>query len=260
MSAVVPNSPCRGQNQRAIKRPHINLTARPRRAFFLKNMQVIFGVGIAIILAALLLRTYLKQKRKHAQEFDRIFAQVKAILDTPVIATGTSLGSQRLDGQYQNNPVQIQTIKDTLATRKLPSLWLMVTLPAKLPVTAKLDMMLRSAGPTSFSNFDFLTHHIRKPSGFPEQSDLRSDAETGYAELGIVAKHLSFFGNPRAKELLITPQGLRLVILLAEAERGRYVVLREANFTEVQIDADLAISMIETLLALKTALEDHAKL
>ncbi len=221
-------------------------------------MQNIFGLILAGVLVVIFLRTYVAQKRRKVAAADLLFAQIRDVLVTPTQTSSTSLGSQRLDGFYKNNAVQVQTVTDTLATRKLPSLWLMVTVPTKLPVTAKLDMMLRSAGPTSFSNFDFLRNSIRLPSGFPEHAALRSDHESGYANLKIVKNHIEFFANPRAKELLITPDGLRLVVQLAEAERARYVVMREANFSDVQIDAELVQNMIESLLALKVALEDHA--
>lgn len=221
-------------------------------------MQTFFAFIIAALLALFLVRNYLTKRQRNATATSRLFSQVRSLLKNSSETGGNSLGSHRLDGVYQNHPVQIQTITDTLATRKLPSLWLMVTVPAKLPVTAKLDMMLRSAGPTSFSNFDFLNHSLVPPAGFPEHAALRSDKDSGYANLNIVKNHISFFANPRAKELLITPEGLRLVVQLAEAERARYVVMREANFSDVQIDADLVKEMLETLLALKAALEDHS--
>ncbi len=220
-------------------------------------MQTFIAITIAALLAILLVRNYFVQRQRNATAASRLFSQVRNLLDNSTETVGTSLGSHRVDGVFQNNLVQIQTITDTLATRKLPSLWLMVTVLAKLPVTAKLDMMLRSAGPTSFSNFDFLNHSISLPTGFPEHSALRSDKDAGYANLNIVKNHIGFFANPRAKELLITPDGIRLVVQLAEAERARYVVMREANFSDVQVDGELVREMIKTLLALKVALEDH---
>ncbi len=221
-------------------------------------MQNFIAYTIAGLLGTVLVRSYFAQKRRKQAGAELLFSQVRDLLNTPIHSSGISLGSQRLDGFYKENAVQIQTVSDTLATRKLPCLWLMVTIPDKLPVTAKLDMMLRSAGPTSFSNFDFLRHSIGLPPGFPEHATLRSDHDSGYANLKIVKNHLEFFANPRAKELLITPDGLRLVIQIAEAERSRYVVMREANFSDVQIEAELVQNMIESLLALKAALEEHA--
>ena len=223
-------------------------------------MQNFIALMIAGLLATVLVRSFLAHKRRERTVTQVLFSEVRNLLAAPQQISGTSLGSQRLDGLYQNHAVQIQTVTDTLATRKLPSLWLMVTVTDKLGVTAKLDLMMRSAAPTSFSNFDFLKYSLPLPAGFPELAALRSDKTSGYANLNIIKNHLGFFMNPRAKELLVTPDGLRLVIQLAEAERARYVVMREANFSDVQIDGNLVREMIETLLALKVALEENVLL
>jgi hypothetical protein len=68
----------------------------------------------------------------------------------------------------------------------------------------------------------------------------------------IIAGHLDVFAEGRAKELLITPNGVRIVWLLAEADRVRYGVFRQADFG----DAALHPALIERLLRSATALRD----
>ena len=83
---------------------------------------------------------------------------------------GQTAGVWTLNGRYRDHHFQLKTVADTLATRKLPSLWLMVTLPEPLPVTATTNMMMRAAGVTSFSNFDFLAPHTGFACGLPGAS------------------------------------------------------------------------------------------
>ncbi|RVD48265.1 hypothetical protein EN746_24420, partial [Mesorhizobium sp. M8A.F.Ca.ET.023.02.2.1] len=62
------------------------------------------------------------------------------------------------------------------------------------------------------------------------------------------------FADGRAKELLITPNGVRIVWLLAEAERARYGVFRQAAFGDTRIDATLIERLLVSLSKLRDAI------
>ncbi len=223
----------------------------------MSELKNIFGLVIAVLIFVALFRRVQNAKQERKGSVDLLFADVKSLFVNPVLSAGESAGTQQLEGVYAGQAIQLKTITDTLSVRKLPSLWLMVTLPCAVPVTAKLDMMLRPAGVTSFSNFDFLDHTLKSPDGFPEFAVLRSDKLAGYADLVIIKQHIGIFANPKFKELLVTPQGLRLVLQVAEASRAHYGVLRDARFGDVSIDRAIVQDALETLLALKAALVEH---
>ena len=92
------------------------------------------------------------------------------------------------------------------------------------------DMMMRPGSPTTFSNFDHLDHTLPMAAGFPPEAVLRTDRKGVRFPHDIIASHLDLFAEGRAKELLITPNGVRIVWLLAEADRARYGVFRQAEF------------------------------
>ena len=91
-------------------------------------------------------------------------------------------------------------------------------------------MMMRPGSPTTFSNFDHLDHTLPKAAGFPAEAVVRTDRKGVRFPSEIIAGHLDVFADGRAKELLITPNGVRIVWLLAEADRARYGVFRQAEF------------------------------
>lgn len=62
------------------------------------------------------------------------------------------------------------------------------------------------------------------------------------------------FADPHAKELLITPKGVRIVWQLAEAERGRYGVFRQVEFGEVRLAPDLLRAILDRLIAIEQAI------
>lgn len=175
------------------------------------------------------------------------------IADAANVSDGTA-GVITWEGSWNGQRVQLRTIVDTLATRKLPARWLSVSITEKVAVAATFDMMMRPGSPTTFSNFDHLRDTLPKAPGFPAEAVLRTDRRGTRFPQGIIADHLEPFSEGRAKELLITPNGVRIVWLLAEAERARYGVFRQAAFGDVQIDPELIQRLLRSLSALRDAI------
>jgi hypothetical protein len=216
------------------------------------------GLGL-VALAVLgwrLVYVFRRKQRQRAASTEFLFADVLAIVEKRVFEQRGADEFPRMSGTYCGFPVQIYPLVDTLATRRLPALWLMVTLQDKLPVKAHFDLMMRPAGPTTFSNFDHLPHTLDRQEGFPEEAVIRTDSAEDVLPASLLEPHLEPFFGPRAKELLITENGLRIVCLLAEAERARYGVLRQAEFGEVQIDGQLARDILDRLIAIRKDILD----
>jgi hypothetical protein len=66
---------------------------------------------------------------------------------------------------------------------------------------------------------------------------------------------MSLFEDPRAKELVISPRGVRLVYQAAQAERAHYLVLRQARFENSKIDPALAGSLLDRAIAIAASLD-----
>ncbi len=223
----------------------------------MQNIQLIFAALIAVRLAYLLVKKAKAAKQKSITNANSLlFRDVLPLLVDPKIEAGKTVGSWTLTGRFKNQFFQIQTIVDILATRKLPSLWLMITLPEPQPVKAIFDLMMRPSGPSTFSNFDFLTTTVPTPAHFPTHAVIRTDDPSNLFALDRVLPFLEIFQGRLGKELLISPKGLRIVVQAAEADRARYSVLREADFGSVTIDAGLATRCMQTLLDLQTSLKE----
>ncbi|WP_167531348.1 MULTISPECIES: hypothetical protein [unclassified Mesorhizobium] len=210
----------------------------------------------AIVLALVLHFAWLARRSR-----DRASAALAAdeasirtvVADVANVSEGTA-GVITWEGSWNGHHVQLRTIVDTLATRKLPARWLSVSLTEKVAVPAVFDMMMRPGSPTTFSNFDHLDHTLPKAPGFPAEAVLRTDRRGTRFPQGIIAGHLEPFADGRAKELLITPNGVRIVWLLAEAERARYGVFRQAAFGDTRIDATLIERLLVSLSKLRDAI------
>ena len=189
-----------------------------------------------------------------ASRIRSFYARAEGVLDGSELESTGSLGYPRLIGRYRGFPVQVLPIVDTLPVRRLPALWLLVTLQSSLPVTGRFDLMMRPTAPTTFSNFDLLPITLQRHPDFPRDAVVRTDDEDHVLPAHIVAPHLDLFDDPRGKELLITPNGVRIVWLMAEANRARYGVFREADFGEADLDPDLLRDLLDRLVALREAI------
>jgi hypothetical protein len=222
-------------------------------------LRVVVALAVALVLATLLYRRWRREEAEKLRAPQRLFGRVTSLLDGATLESTGRVSYPCLCGRYAGVPVQVLPVVDTLAVRRLPAFWLLVTMQTALPVAAKLDFMMRPAGPTTFSNFDLLPHTLPCPAGFPRDGVLRTDDPERAPPAAWLEGHLGPFENPRAKELLVAPQGLRFVWLLAEAERARYGVFRQAEFGALEIDPAVLDDLLARLLALREAIIVRAR-
>ena len=88
----------------------------------------------------------------------------------------TPHGFARLAGRHEGRRFDLQALPDALSYRKLPCLWLMVTLTEPMPVAGTTHIMMRPSGTEVFSRFAELPHAVALPAGFPDGAVLRTDA------------------------------------------------------------------------------------
>ncbi|MGE4248576.1 MAG: hypothetical protein AB7F09_04255 [Parvibaculaceae bacterium] len=225
----------------------------------LETLTTFLGIAVAI---GLLIRLGIKLRqaaRKRAAAPETFFAKVKPLIENARYEGEGAVGYPQLVGRYSGLPVRLQPVIDTLAVRKLPSLWLLATIPDPLPITATFDLMMRPAGPTTFSNFDHLPATLDSLPDLPLYAVVRTDDPDHVLPHHVVAPHLAIFSAPWAKELLITPKGLRIVWQVAEADRARYGVFRQAEFGEVELDPELVRNLLDRLIALRKSILDWTK-
>lgn len=188
------------------------------------------------------------------------FAALTPLFDRVVSRTEPT-GFPRMTGHLGGHDFDLQAVQDSLTFRKLPALWVMVTLTEPQPVKAALHVMARPAGNEPFSHFANLPHslpppHLLGPNSLPEGTALRSDNAAGLPDLDTLAPHFAIFADPRVKELVISPKGLRLVILADEADRGRFLIFREAELGQTPLGPARITPLITALLAIRQSLKE----
>jgi hypothetical protein len=72
--------------------------------------------------------------------------------------------------------------------------------------------------------------------------------------LELIAQHMALFEDPQMKELLITPKGIRLVRQIWQAQRTEYLVLRQAKFSGVHIEAAIVECLMNAAIEISASL------
>jgi len=228
---VVINSPCHGQNRKGIN---------------ISFLVVISGVILAS-LTYLLLRA--AQHRRAARS--SFFASIAPNLHS-LRRTITASGFERLSGQVNNREIDLQIIPDSLTYRKLPCFWLLLSQIEPLPLSQKISLMARPTGFETFSGHSQLPcQTVKLPASLPHDMALRSERELEPQEMALLCRHVSLFNNPHIKELLLSPQGMRLTWLMQEANRGRYLLFREAELSCPPLEWTELVPLLESLEILR---------
>lgn len=163
-------------------------------------------------------------------------------------------GFPRLAGTYGGARFDIRVVPDTLTTRKLPALWLLVTLTESQPLRATWHLMLRPRGTETFSSFDRLPRTLPPRPDLPADSALRTDAPLG-ARPPALAPLIEALGEARLKEVILSPKGLRLTCLLEEAHRSRYLLFRDAEMGQAPLPPEILLPLLDALLDLPAGLK-----
>ncbi|MGD9510028.1 MAG: hypothetical protein AB7I59_26375 [Geminicoccaceae bacterium] len=169
-------------------------------------------------------------------------------------------GFSRLAGRYAGHAVDLQAVPDSLTFRKLPALWLLVSLTEPQPLAGETRIMLRPSGLEPFSTFARLPAETAPPPGFPAHCVVRTTAPGHPPPARVMAALAGLFEDPALKEVVLSPAGLRLVRLAEEAPRGAYLLFREADLGRTAVPAATVQPMLETLIGLARELaraDDH---
>ncbi len=204
-------------------------------------------IALTLWLVVVTIRASQQRKVARAGYFDA----VKPLFDR-VVCRLEPTGFPRATCHFGPHAFDLQALPDSLTFRKLPALWIMVSLPEALPLRATLDIMARPNGQEPFSRFASLPLSWPCPAFLPAGTGVRSDDGIRIWPEDLIARHADVFADPRVKELLISPKGLRIVLLGDEAERGRYLIFRDA---EVGLDP-LAPARLLPILQMLVSLRD----
>lgn len=185
----------------------------------------------------------------HADFFDDCEPLFDAVKVSPA-----EVGSARMVGRYHGVSVDLQAVAESTDRRAPAVLWLMVTIPAPMPVRARLHLRMHSSGLIGASRFAELPVDVAPPPGFPAGLSLRADRKDAQVPRQVLRRHLDFFASDRAAEMVISPQGLGLVWRAEGADLGRGQTTGDGKQAHVLLAPAALQPLLDRLLALRSDL------
>lgn len=213
--------------------------------------------GLAAIALGLALLAWFQRRERAALWARRgaILADCLPLVDSGTIGVGRD-GFPCLAGLIAGRQVRADVLPDTLTLRRLPQLWLSLTILTSLPQRACLGVLVRPSGAEFYARTPDLPLRFEAPAGFPSEVMVRGDGRKALEFLEGAHEALAdLLQDPRVKEVLLTPRGLRIVYQAAEGQRGQHLVLRQCDFGEAKVDAATFMQLYDGLEAILTALQ-----
>jgi len=207
-------------------------------------------IALAAI-AAVILISY-REHRGVLAARRRLLNSCAGVLERAELSHGGD-GFPRLAGQYEGRPVRVELIPDTMTIRRLPQLWLSVSLLDRNPGVAGFSILVRPTGNEFYSLNTHFSHRYEPPPGFPAEALIRGDRGAGRLLAELSAPIGAILADPRVKEVAITERGLRIVRQAGEGKRGEHLLLRQALFENANVshtDLESVLHHLETLRAI----------
>jgi hypothetical protein len=209
-----------------------------------------------LTLAALIVLPWLyaRDTRRARERRGELFADSLRLFETYRV-TQDGLNYPVLEGRYQGLPVRLEPVLDNMGWRKLPSLWLKASLLVPNATRGTLDFLVRPQGIEFYSPYYDFDEHLQIPENWPQDALLSTLPGMATPPLEQLTAHIEAFDDPKTKELVVTPHGIRLVYQAAQAERAYYLVLRQATFAEPHVDPALVRTLLDRLIGIAATLD-----
>lgn len=174
------------------------------------------------------------------------FAKVMKVNETHFNAAGYAA----LKGVFNQTPLSLRVEVDNLTARKIPVMWLHIKLHNTSSINGSLDILVRPQNTEIYSPSWLWSQPVEPLAGWPQHARYMSRDVTPNLQ-AIDTDVRTLFADEKVKELLITPEAVRLTYMIRQADRGNYLLLRSVQFDDDPIDSDQVAALTRQLQRLQ---------
>ncbi len=208
---------------------------------------------IFVVMLVTLYRQYRHATRYNAEARGQLFDTCGTLLQKAQKSQDQA-GLPVLQGDYAGYKVGLSVVVDTLGWRKVPPMWLLIKVEANTPSTGTLDYIVRPTNNEFYSPSWQWDGVLTIPSAWPQHAILKYQQQA--ADLTLLEAHVpALFADANMKELLLTPQMVRLTYLVKQAERGEYLIMRNAIYENTPIASDVVARLLKQAIAIRQNVE-----
>jgi hypothetical protein len=217
-------------------------------------MNVIY-VGLLAALGLLMFGKYQRDAKRKVLSRSRVFDDCQTLLQNVQISQDKA-NLPVLQGSYGGYQVALSIVEDTIAWRKLPPLWLLVKVVANKTSVGSLDYIVRPANNEFYSPSWQWDGNLTIPPNWPQHAIIKylhKPIDTSLLEQHVPA----LFADLKMKELLVMPEFVRLTYMVKQADRGEYLIMRNAVYSETPIDRNLIENLLKQAIAIRKTIENQ---
>lgn len=213
-------------------------------------------LAILIALVVLMVGKYQRDAARKTLARSSVFDDCKTLLQRAQISQDKA-NLPVLQGSYAGYQVALSVVEDTLGWRKLPPLWLLVKISANKPSVGSMDLIVRPANNEFYSPSWQWDGNLSIPPNWPQHAIIKYQQQP--VDTALLTQHVpALFADNKMKELLITPNTLRLTYMAKQADRGEYLIMRNAVYDAAPIGKDGVEALIIQAIAIRQTLENAA--
>jgi hypothetical protein len=217
-------------------------------------MNVIY-VGLLAALGLLMFGKYQRDAKRKVLARSSVFDDCQTLLQNVQISQDKA-NLPVLQGSYVGYQVALSIVEDTIAWRKLPPLWLLVKVVANRTSVGSLDYIVRPANNEFYSPSWQWDGNLTIPPNWPQHAIIKYLHKP--IDMRLLEQHvLALFADLKMKELLVMPEFVRLTYMAKQADRGEYLIMRNAVYSETPIDRALIESLLKQAIAIRKTIENQ---
>lgn len=215
-------------------------------------MNIVVLVLLALM-AAYMYRKYRQDVNYKIQVRSQVFDECLSLFQQSNISQDKA-NLPVLQGEYAGYQVALSIVEDTLGWRKLPPLWLLVKVTANKPSYGTLDMIIRPSNNEFYSPSWQWDGNLAIPSNWPQHAIIKYQNQA--VDLALLSTSVpELFSDLKMKELLVTPSMVRLTYMVKQAERGEYLIMRNAVYEGAPINKNIVEDLLKKSVAIRKKLE-----
>ena len=210
-------------------------------------------IALVSALGLLIFGKYQRDAKRKILARSTVFDDCIGLLQQPQIGQDKA-NLPVLHGEYAGYKISLNIVEDTIAWRKLPPLWLLVKVAANKPTIGSLDIIVRPANNEFYSPSWQWDGNLTIPPNWPQHAIIK------YLHKPIdmrLLQHIvpALFSDLKMKELLIMPEFVRLTYMAKQADRGEYLIMRNAVYDNSPIDKNTVEVLIKQAIEIRQTLE-----